>query len=260
CAAPCQDVQNIDKNNANIEKIKLFLSGKYKKVINDLKKELKLLSKNNDYEKAIIVRDKLEYYDKLSTKYLNEVELLQNVGNLEDYKQNVLSLFEILSGYFPLIKDNLEDRSRNFLIEFFDISNLGDKFIVGANISLLNGNFYKKGYKKYKIKTIQSQNDFYAMKEMITRRLKNLDKWGRPDLIVLDGGKGQLSVCIKLLEDANIPVIAIAKQEEEIYLKFKQKFYKIKLSKFNKALMVLIKGRNEVHRFVLSYNKNLRKL
>ncbi len=260
CAAPCQDVQNIDKNNANIEKIKLFLSGKYKKVINDLKKELNSLSKNSDFEKAIIVRDKLEYYDKLSTKYLNEVELLQNVGNLEDYKQNILSLFEILSGYFPLIKDNLEDRSKDFLIEFFDISNLGDKFIVGANISLLNGNFYKKGYRKYKIKTVQSQNDFYAMKEMITRRLKNLDKWGRPDLIVLDGGKGQLSVCIKLLEDANIPVIAIAKQEEEIYLRYKNKFYKIKLSKFNKALMVLIKGRNEVHRFVLSYNKNLRKL
>lgn len=254
CAAPCQGAKQTIQNNNNVRKIKLFLKGRYKKVLKDLEKEMKQCAQNNDFEKAINLRNRLENYKKMSQYYLNEVELLSKIGSLEDERQNVVELFNILSGYFTSLKNTGGD----LLIEFYDVSNLGDKFIVGASISILNGKFYKQNYRKYKIKSINRQNDFYAMKEMILRRLNNINIWGAPNLIVLDGGKGQLSVCSKLLDESGIPYIALAKKQEEIYLKHRGQFFKISLSRFNKALQVLIRGRNEVHRFVLGFNRKSR--
>lgn len=270
CPAPCQGANEIQENNQNIEKIKKFLGGKSKSVIKDLYRDMKQYSNLQEYEKANAIKKRLNHYEYMSKKYQNEVELLANVGDIgtEDYK--VKELLEILSGYFEVFKLKKDDESyhKTFRIEYFDISNLGTSIIVAASTCTVGGVINKKYYRKYKIKNssgtgmIEYQNDFEAMGQLLKRRVLNDDKWGKADLFVIDGGKGQLSAVLNSLELLNykIPVIALAKKEEEIYLKNEGKFIKLRLPKNSTALSILIKGRDEVHRFGVTFNRSLRVL
>lgn len=255
CPAPCQGIAGIEKNNKNIQYIKRFLSGEYKKVLNELKKELKKQSKNLEYEEAAKTRDRLKYYEYLSTKYKSGQELILDVGEIEKGGFSSKYLMDILSFYFPKIKDK---NPTKFRIEFFDISNTASEIIVGSQICIIGERFDKSNYRKYKIRNQEKQDDFSAMKQMLMRRMNNIKKWGKPDLIVIDGGKGQLSSVLPVIEPFDIPVISIAKKEEILFLKQNDKYVKLELAKSDPALSIIIKGRDETHRFGVGYNRKLR--
>ena len=128
-------------------------------------------------------------------------------------------------------------------------------------VQFRNGKPDKSNYRRFKIKTVEGIDDFASIREVIRRRYTKLilNKESLPNLIVIDGGKGQLSSALKELEKLNIkiPIVSIAKREEEIFEPGKSE--PIVLNKKGKALRFLQEIRDEAHRFAISYNKVLRK-
>lgn len=269
CPAPCVDLVGIKTNEFHIKKVKEFLRGNYKKVIKDLSSEMFEMSEKLDFESAAKIRDSMNNYQYMSNSYKTGEELLEGIGELEKAGSNLNKLIQILSFYFPIFDTYLNkptDSLSKFRIEFYDISNLGDTNIVGSFITLEGEDFNKNLYRKFKLKDQGVQNDFQAMAKVLERRMDHLESWGRPDLIVIDGGKGQLSVALKVTGKYKIPTVSLAKKQETIFLKSLKNFNDLSLAKFTSlelpttdpALKILIKGRNEVHRFSVSYNRQLR--
>lgn len=144
------------------------------------------------------------------------------------------------------------------IIEGYDISNISGKFAVGSKVSFKDAKPNKKKYKRFKIET-PGPNDFAMMKELLTRRLKMIDTDEEPDLIVIDGGKGQLGMACEVLNELNlahIPIIGLAKEFEEIYIPNSKR--PIIIPKNNKALHLLQQVRDESHRFAITYHRKLR--
>ncbi|MFZ5392258.1 MAG: excinuclease ABC subunit UvrC [Patescibacteria group bacterium] len=174
-------------------------------------------------------------------------------------------------------------RDKIFRIEAFDISNLGEKGVVGAlvvweikpkllkekraeKIENWSGDFNKSCYKRFKIKSFVGQNDFLSLREVFGRRFaRRNDGWKWPDLILIDGGKGQLSSAMAVLAEigVNIPTLSIAKKEEEIWMGTREEdeidFVKLDIKKESLEGLLLQDIRNEVHRFVIGYQRITRK-
>ncbi len=146
------------------------------------------------------------------------------------------------------------------IIECFDISNLGSKFVVAGMTRFVSGKPDKEGYRRFEMKSVDGQDDFAAMHEAVFRRYKRLsdEKKELPDLIVIDGGKGQLSVSLSALRELSlqIPIIALAKEYEEIYLPEEENSRRFSL---NSPMMLLLRQiRDSTHNFVISYNRKKR--
>ncbi len=148
------------------------------------------------------------------------------------------------------------------IIECFDISNHGADYAVGSMSKFVDGKPSKSEYRKFRIKTVEGRNDYAMIQEVIKRRYLKLriEKAIMPDLILIDGGKGQLGAALDALKNVgiDIPCISLAKENEEIYLpKIKEP---IIIPKENHALKILQYARDEAHRFGISYNRALRKI
>ncbi len=145
-------------------------------------------------------------------------------------------------------------------IDAFDISNLGDRFAVGSMVVMEDGEPAKAEYRRFKIRTVEGQNDFAMMKEVVTRRFRRAIEENRfPDLILIDGGKGQLSAAceaLKSLELAHLPIIGLAKRFEHIFLTNRPDA--IILRRDNATLHLIQRLRDEAHRFAISYHHKLR--
>ena len=147
------------------------------------------------------------------------------------------------------------------VIECFDISNHGEDFAVGSMARFVSGVPDKSGYRKFKIKTVTGRDDFAMIGEIIKRRYYRLleEKSELPDLIVIDGGKGQLSSAMNSLQSLGLklPCISLAKENEEIYVPKSKN--PIIISKLKPSLKILQHVRDETHRFGVAYNRTIRK-
>ena len=159
------------------------------------------------------------------------------------------------------LKDKLLLQNTPHIIECFDISHISGTSTVASMVQFIDGIPHKQGYRKFKIQTVKNIDDFKSIAEVIRRRytrLKN-EKLTMPDLILIDGGKGQLNAALKEMQEIepDIPVISIAKQMEELFLP--GLINSIRLSKKSEALKLLMQIRDEAHRFAITYNRLLRK-
>jgi len=146
-------------------------------------------------------------------------------------------------------------------IEGFDISNIQGRDSVASLVVFKGGTPSKQDYRRFKIKTVEGADDFASMQEVIERRYSRLLKEDKklPDLILIDGGKGQLSAAYEILEKLDLkdqPVIGLAKKEEEIFKPNKSE--PIIISHRSPALQLLQRVRDEAHRFAVSYHRKLR--
>jgi len=145
-------------------------------------------------------------------------------------------------------------------IECFDISNIMGNQSVGSMVSFLNGKPDKNNYRRFKIREVEGIDDFKMMAEVVRRRYTRLKKEGLifPDLIIVDGGKGQLSAAVEELKtlEIEIPIISLAKREEEVFMPNKRN--SIILDKDSLGLRLLQRVRDEAHRFALKYHRLLR--
>jgi len=159
-------------------------------------------------------------------------------------------------------------------IECYDISNLGEKLAVGAMVKFLNAEPEKSGYRKYRIKGVDAQNDYQMMKEVLFRRFQRAlaENQPLPDLVILDGGKGQLNVALAVLTELkikNLELAALAKEREMAAAKspdLEKKPERIYLPRVRDPIRLkpgpaqnlLVRIRDEAHRFALAYHRKLR--
>lgn len=157
------------------------------------------------------------------------------------------------------LKETLNLEKIPVVIECFDISNHGDDYAVGAMSRFVDGQPDKSGYRRFRIKRVNSRNDFAMMGEIVSRRYSRLKKEGTmPDLILIDGGRGQLNIVLRSLQNLGVrlPCVSIAKENEELFAPHLQK--PIQLPKTNSSLKILQYARDEAHRFGVRYNRTLR--
>ncbi len=161
-----------------------------------------------------------------------------------------------------IFKKDLRLNQRPVHMECFDNSNIQGNFPVAACVVFKNGKPSKKDYRLFNIKTVEGPDDFASMEEVIFRRYQRLiqEEKSLPQLIVVDGGKGQLSSALKSLEKLKlakkIAIIGIAKRLEEIYFPGDQ--YPLYLDKKTPTLKVIQNMRNEAHRFGITHHRNRR--
>ena len=147
------------------------------------------------------------------------------------------------------------------IIECFDISNHGTDFAVGSMSRFVDGKPNKSGYRKFKIKTVSGRDDFAMIGEIIKRRYYRLleENSELPDLIVIDGGKGQLNAAMKSLESLGLKLscISLAKENEEVYVPKNKN--PVVIPKNKSSLKILQHARDESHRFGVAYNRTIQK-
>ncbi len=209
--------------------------------IDPIKSGVKFLISQKGYKK-----DLLKQAAKTAETYLN-----QSLASWQKKQQlSQLGLKE-LKRILKLVKEPKR-------IEGYDISNLQGQQAVGAMTVLKDGLIEPKLYRRFVIENLNTPNDYAMLGQIILRRLIKNQDWPKPDLIMLDGGSGQLSVIKKILSEKNlsIPLIALAKQNEELYLPNRKKPLKLPLD--NPGLKLLIILRDEAHRFGLNLHRQRR--
>ena len=150
-------------------------------------------------------------------------------------------------------------------MECYDISHISGENKVGSMVVFGYGRPLKSNYRKFKIKTVIGNDDFSSLKEVIKRRIKEFDLKKddsfskKPDLIIIDGGKGQLSSVLEVLQNSsfnNIPVISLAKKLEEVFIP--NKSISIIFERGSLQLRLLQNIRDEAHRFAITFHRSLR--
>jgi len=160
------------------------------------------------------------------------------------------------------LKEKLHLNNFPYRMECYDISHIQGTNTVASMVTFINGLSKKSEYKKFKIKTTEGKpDDFQSMKEVLTRRLSHLgDKgWDKPDLIIIDGGKGQLSSVMQIVKEIGvegIDFVSLAKRQEEVFLP--EQSESILLPRESSALFLIQRIRDEAHRFAITYHRNLR--
>ncbi len=147
------------------------------------------------------------------------------------------------------------------IIECFDISNHGEDFAVGSMSRFVDGKPNKSGYRKFKIKTVEGRDDFAMINEVIKRRYFRLleEESQLPDLILIDGGKGQLNAALDSLQSLGLktPCVSLAKENEEVFVPNQKT--PIIIPKNKQSLKILQHARDETHRFGVAYNRTIRR-
>lgn len=148
-------------------------------------------------------------------------------------------------------------------MECYDISNISGVDKVGSMVVFIDGEADRNSYRRFKIKTVEGANDFASLQEVLTRRLDKLgtdeeEKFPKPDLIIIDGGKGQLSAVKEIFDGKNIEgieLISLAKREEEVFTLYSEE--SVKIPHCDYSLKMLQRIRDEAHRFAITYFRNL---
>ncbi len=258
CAGLCLD--SFDKSGYlfRLSLAQKVLKSSQKEIIKSLEEKIKLYTQNLEFEKA------KQFYS-----YLENISLIlstiKNKFSQEKFFNEIFATtmtsdfdFDHLKGQEKEIADFLGLKKPIKTIDCFDVSHFQSQFIVGSCVRFIDGVPEKNKFRHFKIKTLQKQNDYAALQEIVKRRYK-IDTsdllQDLPDLILIDGGKGQLNAVQFLLP--SVPFISLAKREETI---FSNNFPKGKILDIKtKIARLFISLRDYAHHFAVSYHKLLRK-
>ena len=243
-----------EKYLQNISYLKAFLAGKKPGLIKKMTGRMKREVKKQNFEEAAKIRDQILQLEYITQPNRNTSEYLSNPNLILDRKN------EELSAIASFIKENFGKQVWPKRIEAYDISNILGKQASGSMVTFVDGQEEKSAYRKFRIRFKNTPDDPLMLKETLRRRLKH-QEWAYPDLILMDGGKGQVSAGQEVLREfaLEIPLIGLAKREEKVVLwNEKEKRFQILSLDESPALKLFMRIRNEAHRFALSYHRLLR--
>src|SRR5437879_749082 len=258
CTAPC--IGNVTREQYLLQVLAGcdFLDGQSREMKEQLDAEMKKAAAAQDFEKAAQLRDMLFDLRRTTQKTQKFERLPYKLPVALEPADDLAELGKVLGLASPPQR-----------IEGFDISNISGTFAVSSMVSFKNGRPDRVNYRRFRMKTVVGQDDFASMAETIRRRYTRMKqetasgqagKWSNvPDLILIDGGKGQLNASCEELNQlglALIPVIGLAKEFEEIYRPGESD--PMRLSHDSGALKLLQRVRDESHRFANTYNAQLR--
>lgn len=230
----------------NINQVISILRGNVKIIVKNLYQQLNVFIKNNQYEQAIVIRNKIFRLDRLLD--LKDGSEFFQINN--NNKKKLEEMLIILEKYFPrLIK---LDR-----IETYDISNFLMEQAVGSMVVMKNGQIDKKEYRRFKIKQAGLRSDLDRLKEVVRRRLKQ--PWPVPDLMIVDGGRTQIKTILSVFQEnqINIPLLGIAKNPDRVIVGV-EGCPNLFLKNDSQVLNIIRTLRNESHRFARKYHLFLR--
>lgn len=236
CPGVCEEKIDEEEYKDIVDNIAKILSGERKILLKKLQEKMEKLAQEQKFEEASVYRDKLEALTKLyaGKSWGNEAIVLKEVLHLKRIP---------------------------FIIEGIDISCIQGRQACGSVVVFKDGRPDKSNYRRYRIKMVKDIDDYKMIAEVVERRYRRLkeEKKELPDLIVIDGGRSHLSVALKVLKklELEIPVISIAKKNEEIWLPSKKE--PLRLPQDNIGLQLIQRVRNEAHRFAHQYHLLLRK-
>lgn len=242
---------NVKKYKQNIKNLIAILKGRRVSVLKNLKKSMEQASKKQDFERAAVLRNQilsLKNIMRHSISSFTAIEPISLALPWQSYGDTQRALQKLLHTKADIAR-----------IEAYDISNIQGKQSTGSMVTFLNGKPAKEWYRKFKIYRTGKSNDFAMMQELISRRLKHTE-WPYPDLMLIDGGKGQLSSALKSIGNAkDIRVVALAKRNNELFSPRKTSPVLL-LNLPQEVSNLLLYMRDEAHRFAISYHRKLRRI
>jgi len=219
CDAPCVGQVSAEEYRKNIRRVRDFFEGKKGRVLSGLKRDMNVASKNQNYELAGKIRDQI-----YALEHIKQMFIIS--------KDDTSTVFKRIEGY--------------------DISNISGEFATGSMVVFIDGVSEKSEYRKFKIKWVKSANDTAMMQEVLIRRFRN--DWPLPDLILIDGGRGQVNAAAQIVKQngLNIPIIGLAKGPDR---KKDELITSTLLPRKDIALFKQV--RDEAHRFAKGYYEKL---
>ncbi|HBK34583.1 MAG: Excinuclease ABC subunit C [Candidatus Uhrbacteria bacterium GW2011_GWE2_40_58] len=241
CPGVCTQVIEKKSYRKMIRQLMLFFEGKKKKLLKEWKKDMERFASERKFEQAARLRNQI-----FSLEHIQDIALIQK----EDRK---------------LIQESTTGMDLEGRIEAYDISNISGTSAVGSMVVFEKGKPCKDQYRKFRIKTVQGSNDVGMLEEVIRRRLRRASiyplAWPLPELMIIDGGEGQVSRVKEVLKEAHlsVPVIGIAKGPD-------RKQDRLVFDRTDQALLQVAErgkelfqhARDEAHRFAVNYHRQLR--
>ena len=262
CTAPCVGIVTQEQYLMQVQAACDFLEGHCKEMIAEVEAAMKAAAARQDYEKAAQLRDLIRDLEKTTQRTRKFTRIPYTLPVAIDPRRDLEELATVLELPAPPAR-----------IEGFDISNISGTFAVASMVSFRNGRPDRSNYRRFRMRSVVGQDDFACMAETVQRRYSRLVREAEssatakpgevpsnmPDLILIDGGKGQLNAASHELEKlglSGIPIIGLAKEFEEIHRKNQKE--PLRLSHDRGALKLLQRVRDESHRFANTYNAQLR--
>ncbi len=250
CTAPCNFRIDQEDYRRDIRRLQLFLEGRKRTVLKQMHSEMQSASAALQYERAARLRDDIRMLETLDQRGELDTHVQPEVFHIDPKKG--------LNGLRQVLKLSQTPRS----IEGVDIAHLQGRQTVASLVQFLDGMPFKPGYRHYKIRAVEGNDDYQSIHEVISRRYRRLANESDvfPDIVLIDGGKGQLRAALSAFREQEITppvVLSLAKRNEEIYLPGKSE--PLRLSRHAYALRLLQYVRDEAHRFAQHYHHILRK-
>lgn len=261
CPGVCSGDISEDEYQQNIKNLIEFMKGKKKDLLRQLEKKLQIASDEQEFEKAATYRDQIRLIREVTSK---DKKLAPDI-TLPRLKQKrseeqLLRLRKIVTTHLKLPNSYPINR-----LEGYDVSNTQGTNPAVSMVTFSDGQIDSNNYRIFNIKSLSTPNDFQMMKEALSRR-QNHPEWGWPDLIIIDGGKGQLRAAISVWQDQT-PIISIAKHPDRLLIPIFadqinqskiEGYHQIKLPENDPALNLVQQVRDESHRFSQKQHKRMR--
>ncbi len=250
CTAPCNLRISKEDYRRDIQRLQLFLDGKKNSLLKEMREEMAAAAKTLEFEKAARLRDEIRMLENLDKR-----------GDLDTHAQPEVFFIDPKKGLAGLRKI-LKMKEVPRTIEGIDIAHLGGEQTVASVVQFLDGLPFKPGYRRYKIRDVHGVDDFRSIHEVVARRYKRMRDESEvfPDLVLIDGGRGQLNAALAAFRDQDISppaILSLAKRDEELYLPDREE--PLRLSRHAYALRLLQYVRDEAHRFAQHYHHLLKR-
>ncbi|MCG8587339.1 MAG: excinuclease ABC subunit UvrC [Pirellulales bacterium] len=250
CTAPCNFRISKEDYRKDIRRLQMFMEGKKKRLLEQMRKEMTDASAARDYETAARLRDDLQL-----------LETMDQRGDLDTHAQPEVFYVDPkkgLNGLRQVLKMDETPRT----IEGVDIAHLGGGETVASLVQFIDGLPFKPGYRRFRIRGVEGVDDYKSIHEVVARRFRRLDDEGDspPDILLIDGGKGQLNAGLAAFEELGITpplVLSLAKREEEVFVMGRDEPLRISRHAFSLRLLQYV--RDEAHRFAQHYHHILRR-
>jgi excinuclease ABC subunit C len=250
CTAPCNLRITKEDYRRDIKRLQMFLDGRRATLLKQMQREMQQAAKTLQFERAAALRDEIHM-----------LETLDDRGELDTHAQPEVFYVDPQKGLMGLRKVlNLNKTPRT--LEGVDIAHLGGGQTVASLVQFIDGLPFKPGYRRYKIREVTGIDDYRSIYEVVARRYRRMSDEAQvfPDLLLIDGGKGQLNAALSAFRELNIDppaLVSLAKREEEIFLPDQAE--PLRLSRHSFALRLLQYVRDEAHRFAQHYHHILRR-
>ncbi len=250
CTAPCAALISREEYHKDIQRLRKFLASKRSVLLRQMRDEMAQAAAGLRFEEAARLRDRIRAIEGLALSGDPDVDVQPEVFHI-DPRKGLERLAEVLELNGPPRR-----------IEGIDIANLHGEESCGSLVCFIDGKPFKGGYRRFRIRTVEGIDDYAMIKEVVTRRYRYAAEGEElyPDVILIDGGLGQLHAALEAFADMNVRppmVVSLAKREEEIYTQARARPFR--LSRNDHALRLLQQVRDEAHRFAQHYHHILRR-